>query len=124
MLAAFTALLGFQLLGEALALLLHLPIPGSVIGMILLFLFLLWRPSVAKSVEPAADTLLKHLSLLFVPAGAGVMTFGARMGDELPALAVTLLVSTVLAIAVTALVTSALMRDGRGDKPKGGQVEQ
>ncbi|WP_347554942.1 CidA/LrgA family protein [Robbsia sp. KACC 23696] len=110
MLAALAALLGFQLLGEALALLFHLPIPGPVIGMILLFIFLLCRPGAARTVEPAADTLLKHLSLLFVPAGAGVMAFGSQVGGELPAIVVTLLISAILAIAVTALVTRALMR--------------
>ncbi len=123
MLPALAALLGFQLLGEALALLLHLPIPGPVIGMILLFVFLLARPRAVKTVEPAADTLLKHLSLLFVPAGAGVMTFGAQVGGELPAIVVTLLASAILAIAVTALVTRALMRAGHG-KHKGKQVVQ
>ena len=116
MLAALAALLGFQLLGEALALLLHLPIPGPVIGMILLFIFLLCRPSAAQTVAPAADTLLKHLSLLFVPAGAGVMAFGSQVGGELPAIVLTLLISAVLAIAVTALVTRALMRAGRKEK--------
>ena len=57
----------------------------------------------------AADGLLKHLSLLFVPAGVGVMLHASRLADEWLAIAVALVASTVAAIAATALTMRALM---------------
>ena len=59
--------------GEALSHFLKLPVPGPVVGMVLLLLALRWSP-VQAAVAPAAGFLLSHLSLLFVPVGVGVMT--------------------------------------------------
>jgi holin-like protein len=110
MLRALATLLLFQCLGEGLSMGLHLPVPGPVIGLLLLFGFLLMRPSAVDSIEPTALELLRHLSLLFVPAGVGIMAAAGKVRGEGFAIAVALVVSTTLAIAVTALVTRALMR--------------
>jgi holin-like protein len=118
MLGALTVLLLFQCVGEGVSYGLSLPVPGPVVGMVLLFVFLLIRPSAIAMVEPSADLLLKHLSLLFVPAGVGVMAFGTQVHGEWLAIVVALFASTLLAIAVTALVTRALMRvTGHDDLP-------
>ena len=66
-------LLVFQSAGELLARGLGLPLPGPVIGMVLLLVALRW-PAVQTPVAVCADFLLSHLSLLFVPVGVGVMT--------------------------------------------------
>lgn len=89
---------------------LHVPVPGPVIGLLLLFGYLLIRPSAVDSIEPTALELLRHLSLLFVPAGVGIMVAVDKVRGEGLAIVVALVVSTTLAIAVTALVTRALMR--------------
>jgi holin-like protein len=86
------------------------PVPGPVIGLLLLFAYLLIRPSAVDSIEPTALELLRHLSLLFVPAGVGIMVAVDKVRGEGLAIVVALVVSTTLAIAVTALVTRALMR--------------
>ena len=110
LLAGFTWLLLFQCAGEALVQLAGLPVPGPVVGMALLFVALLARRAAPPAVTVAADGLAKHLSLLFVPAGVGVLLHVARVADEwLPILAA-LVVSTVLAVAVTALVFERLAR--------------
>jgi holin-like protein len=104
MIGAFTALLGFQLVGEVLVRLAGVPFPGPVLGMLLLFGVLLFRDQVPGPLRTAALGLLDHLSLLFVPAGTGIMLHFARLRAEwLPVLAA-LLVSTILAIAVTGVV--------------------
>lgn len=114
MLGALTVLLVFQLVGEVLVQFTRLPVPGPVIGLLLLFLALCMRGSLAMPLRDTANGILQHLSLLFVPAGVGVMAHFARLsGEWLPILAA-VLVSTALAIAVTALVMRALMR-GRSD---------
>ena len=79
MIGSITALLLCQLVGELLARGLHLPVPGPVIGMILLFVALLMRHGGEDAPAPlalTADTLLANLGLLFVPAGVGVVIYG------------------------------------------------
>lgn len=102
-------LLVFQSVGELLARGLTLPLPGPVIGMVLLLVALRW-PAVQKPVAECAEFLLSHLSLLFVPVGVGVMThlslvsqYGVRM------LAVVVL-STLAGLGVTVL-SLHLLRD-------------
>jgi holin-like protein len=106
--APLATLLGFQLVGEALAFGFKLPIPGPVIGMALLLGALAARPALLDALRPTATTLLQHLSLLFVPAGVGVMVHGQRLADEGAAIVVALVISTVLALAATALTVRAL----------------
>ncbi|MBZ0132435.1 MAG: CidA/LrgA family protein [Rhodocyclaceae bacterium] len=114
MLGALTLLLVFQLIGEVLAQLFALPIPGPVIGMALLFAALALRGGPSPELRDTAQNLLQHLSLLFVPAGVGVMLHFGRIGDEWLPLAASLIGSTLLTIAVTALVLRALSRRAGG----------
>lgn len=110
MIAALTLLLLFQLAGEAIALYFALPVPGPVIGMGLLFAALALRGGPSEELRNTAQNLLQHLSLLFVPAGVGVMLHWQRLADEwLPILAA-LVASTVIALAVTAAVLNVLNR--------------
>ena len=85
-------------------------VPGPVIGMALLFAALALRGGPAPALRETCQNLLQHLSLLFVPAGVGVMLHFGRIGGEWLPLAASLVGSTLLAIAVTALVLRALMR--------------
>lgn len=115
MLAALTLILLFQLAGEAIALLFALPVPGPVIGMGLLFAALALRGGPAENLRSTAQNLLQHLSLLFVPAGVGVMLHVERIADEWLPIVVALIASTFAAIVVTALALRTLQR--RGEKP-------
>lgn len=98
-----------QSAGEALARLLHLPLPGPVIGMLILLLALRWEP-VRKPVAACADALLAHLSLLFVPVGVGVMTHMDLVSHYGLRLIVAVVLSTWIGLWVTALVLRALLR--------------
>ncbi|HEU4622341.1 MAG TPA: CidA/LrgA family protein [Burkholderiaceae bacterium] len=110
MIEALTFLLGFQLAGETIVALLRLPLPGPVLGLALLAATLLAWPSLLARLRPTALTLAQHLSLLFVPAGVGVMVHAQRLSDEGFAIVAAIVISTVLAIGVTALTVNALMR--------------
>ncbi|MBB96814.1 MAG: murein hydrolase transporter LrgA [Rhodobacteraceae bacterium] len=114
MLGYLTLIFTCQLIGELVTRALALPVPGPVIGMVLLFLFLLVRKGVPEGLGTVSATLLQNLSLLFVPAGTGVMLHFELIGRSLLPITLTLVVSTVLTIAVTALTMSWLSR-GRGD---------
>ncbi|MCP5269253.1 MAG: CidA/LrgA family protein [Zoogloeaceae bacterium] len=110
MIAALTQLLVFQLIGEVIARGLNLPVPGPVIGMLLLFLALALRGGPAPELQSTSQGLLQHLSLLFVPAGTGIIVHMHRVADEWVPLLASLLISTVVTLAVTALIMRLLAR--------------
>ena len=119
MIGALTQLLVMQLLGEVIARGLALPVPGPVLGMLLLFLTLLWRGGPSPELQSTGSTLLQHLSLLFVPAGVGIMVHLHRVADEWLPLLLSLLISTLATLVVTALVMRLLQRTppAAGDAP-------
>jgi holin-like protein len=110
MIATFATLLVFQTLGEGLAYAFALPVPGPVIGMLLLFCFLLVKRGAAEKLAPTTTEFLKHLSLLFVPAGVGIMVYAQRVAAEWLPIAAALVASTVVSLAVTALVLRGLQK--------------
>ena len=107
-------LLIFQSAGELLGRGLALPLPGPVIGMVLLLLALRW-PAVQEPVGACAEFLLSHLSLLFVPVGVGVMTHLSLVSQYGIRMLAVVVMSTVAGLAVTVL-TLHLLRD-RGHGP-------
>jgi holin-like protein len=117
MIESLVILLFCQLLGEALVHALMLPLPGPVAGMMLLFLALLWhgwkrpgQPQVPEALADTTDALLRNLSLLFIPAAVGIVQHVGILRESGLAIAVSIVVSTVLAMAVTALVFERLGR--------------
>ena len=102
-------LLLLQSLGELLSRGLLLPFPGPVIGMLLLLPALRW-PRVRQPVAACADFLLSHLSLLFVPVGVGVMTHLSIVSQYGGRMLVVLVLSTLIGLAVTALLLNRLWR--------------
>ena len=116
-LRGITWLLLMQSIGEVISRGLHLPLPGPVGGMLLLLFTLRW-PVVSDSVQVAAEFLLQHLSLLFVPVGVGVMTHLDVLGKFGARIAIVIVLSTWVSLAVTALVLRTLMRTGTAPDPE------
>ena len=110
MLGYVTLLLACQLAGEVIAKSLALPIPGPVIGMVLLLIGLLIKGDVPDALESTARAFLDNLSLLFVPAGVGVMLHLALVEREWLPITASLIGSCVITIAVTALLLRLLAR--------------
>ncbi|MEM1283844.1 MAG: CidA/LrgA family protein [Pseudomonadota bacterium] len=104
MIHAIAILLAMQLVGEGLARLTGLGIPGPVIGLVLLAVLAALSPKLRKLVEPVATTLLGHLSLLFVPAAVGLIQHLDVFASDFWPLIAALTVSTLLTLIVTALV--------------------
>lgn len=109
MIGALAVLLAFQLVGEVAVQVSGLPAPGPVVGMVLLFLALRWRKALPDALRTTAETLLSHLSLLFIPAGVGVIQYGALLADEWLALVAAMVLGTLITVAVTALVMQGMM---------------
>jgi holin-like protein len=120
MLNYLTLIFACQLAGEAFVAATGIPVPGPVMGMVLLFAGLLVRGSIPKDLDTVSGALLSNLSLLFVPAGTGIMVhLGLLAGDGI-AVSVALVVSTVATIAVTGLVMQALTAKKRKDQSDAG----
>lgn len=118
MLEGITILIFLQFLGEIIAGVTRLPIPGPVIGLGLLAGFALMRGAMPEPIVIAGDSILKHLSLLFVPAGVGLIAFGDKLLAEGTRLIILLIASTAITMTVTALVFRFLARKAdAGDAP-------
>jgi holin-like protein len=125
MIASLSLILLCQLAGEVIVRGLVLPIPGPVLGLLFLLLLLLARDRFAAlargplqddGVESASRVLLANLSLLFVPAGVGVVQKLDLVAEHGLAIAVVLAISVVLTLLVTVatfLIVSRLLTRGR-----------
>jgi len=103
MIHALALILLCQLAGETLVRWLGLPVPGPVLGMGVMLLFLVSSARIAALVVPVSEGILRHIALLFVPAGVGVVGHLDRLGPQAAWLAMAIVVSTALAIATGAL---------------------
>jgi len=111
-LESLAVLLLCQLVGELIVLYLGIPVPGPVVGMLLLFVGLMIRGNIPEPLAQTANGLLEQLSLLFVPAGVGVMTHLTLLGKQWLPLTASLVISTLLTIAVTGLLMQKLANKG------------
>ena len=96
-------LLVFQSIGEVLSRGLSLPLPGPVLGMMLMLVGLRFE-TVRAPVAECAGFLLSHLSLLFIPVGVGVMTHLALLTQYGGRMLVVIVLSTWIGLAVTVWV--------------------
>ena len=122
MLLSLGLILLCQLVGEAIAHGAGLPVPGPVIGLVLCVVLLALRDRLGRRVplemrdgtfEKTGSGLLSHLSLLFIPAGVGVIQrLDVLTGNALP-IVLAVMVSTVLGMVVTALVFTVVARGVR-----------
>jgi putative effector of murein hydrolase LrgA (UPF0299 family) len=131
MIASLALILLAQLLGEILARGAGMPVPGPVIGMGLMFGFLLLRdsriglprilpkPLTDGTLESTARGLLMNLSLMFVPAGVGVVGRLDLLRAQGLKLAIVLVVSTALSLLVTVLVFRAVASRVERRRPDG-----
>lgn len=108
MLRSLTVLLAFQIAGEILQALLSLPVPGPVLGMILLLAVLMLRGRVSAGLSDDAHHLLRYLPLVLIPPSVGIMNYWDVLADN--ALAVTLVITltTALSLFIAAVLLSRL----------------
>ncbi len=117
MIRGLAILLIFQSLGEVMSRFLQGVIPGPVIGLFLLFVFLVSRKKISASVALAADGLLAHLSIFFIPAAVGVMIYASALAQSSAAWILAIGLSTIAAITTTAFVLKWLSKPAPPDVP-------
>lgn len=110
MIGAITTLLVMQLTGTLLAQFLRVPLPGPVIGMLLLFGYLAWRGSALQALTNTTRPLLENLSLLFVPAGVGIIAHWRAAAGQAWQIALVLAVAAAVTLLVTAWTLHLLLR--------------
>jgi holin-like protein len=101
--------------GELVSHLLLPAIPGPVVGLVLLLVFLVARGRVPDSMLTVADAFSQHLGLLFIPAATGVILFLPQLRQHLLAVVLALVCSVVLTIAVTAVVLRLMAPEAESD---------
>ena len=120
MLKGILLLLACQLAGEVVSQYFAVPVPGPVVGMALLLVIVRSLPAAYAIVNETASTILRNLSLLFVPAGVGVMLHVATVREQWLAILVSLVAGTVLTLVVTGLTIKLViwLMASRGDETR------
>lgn len=115
-----TILLLYQLMGEVTVRWLDLPVPGPVLAMIMLFISLVVKGSTPSSLQSSANTILSHLSLLFIPAGVGIMVHFERLQNEWLPITIAVILSTVITLIFSAAVMLTMNKlfNFSGDSPE------
>ncbi len=108
MLHGFLILIGCQLIGEIIVGVSGLPVPGPVLGMILLFISLLTTGNVSEGLAQAGDGLLKYIGLLFVPAGAGISAYLGLIAKHWDVILLASVTSTILTLITCAALYQIL----------------
>jgi holin-like protein len=110
------ALLLISEAGSAFVSALHLPLPGNLVGMLLLFALLTFGMIRLEWVEAGASLLVRHLAIFFIPIAVGLMVFGDLFVRNGVAIVVTLIVSAAIGIWVAGL-TSQVLTWRQGGEP-------
>ncbi|WP_426242492.1 CidA/LrgA family protein [Nocardioides sp. LHG3406-4] len=111
MLGGLIALLACQLVGQVVVDLTGFPVPGPVVGMVVLFAVLQWRrPSDDAGVVRVSGVLLRHLQLLFVPAGVGVVAYLSLLRADAVPIGVALVASWLAGLLTVGALVSLLGR--------------
>ena len=103
-------ILFFSFLGEVLSLLSPVAVPGSVIGMVLLFIALHFNWLKMSQVEEVGNFLTDNMAIFFVPAGVGLMTNFGILGDLWWQLLITIFITTTLMLGFVGLVVQFMKR--------------
>ena len=103
-------ILAISLAGEVLSSVLPLPIPASIYGIVILFTLLVSRVLHVDDIRETSSFLITFMSMLFIPAGVGLMTSFPLLAENLLAYVVITAVSTVVVMVVTGRAAQAVIR--------------
>lgn len=115
-LKGWVIIVGCYLVGEFVVLTFNLPLPGALIGLLILLCGLLLHQRPAVAVSRGARPLLAHMSVLFVPAVIGVGLFWGEVRDNALGITLSLVATTIIALGFTAWVAQRLMKTKRVNK--------
>jgi holin-like protein len=108
----------FSILGEILSTGLNLPVPGSILGMVLLFLALKFKVIRLRQIYDAGQFLIANMTILFLPAGVGIMSHWSAIAKYWWQIVLITGLALVVNIAVIGFVTQFIKRRFEGDYQK------
>ncbi len=106
--AAFILLIVF--VGEVLSKIFLVPLPGSILGLLLLLIFLLTGWVKLDQIQEISSFLMNHLAIFFVPAGVGLITVIGLLKETWFLLLLISVFTTILVLSVTALIVQYIRR--------------
>ncbi len=109
MVIALAQIMAFWVLGESLHYLTDIPVSGSVLGMLLLFAYLMIRAKVSLELEKTSQTLISQLTLLLLPGGVGLFFLGDRMDGQWFPLLTAIIVGSLISILLSTLLMKWLV---------------
>ena len=109
--AGAAILVALSLAGDWMVRVLALPVPGSVLGMLALTALLALGILPLRVVQAPAELLVRHLALLYVPAGVGLIVYAGVVRHDLAAITVAALASLVAVLVVVGTIVQRLGRD-------------
>ncbi|HEX8393971.1 MAG TPA: CidA/LrgA family protein [Longimicrobium sp.] len=109
--AGLAVIVALMFVGDAITAAARLPLPGSVVGMLLLAAALRMRWISPALVQPAAEMLIRNMALLFVPAGVGLMLYLPLLRREWVPIVAASVASTFAVLVVVAWTQQRLERD-------------
>lgn len=112
----FGIILAVTCVGEIMKYFIPLPIPGSIYGLILMFVLLMAKVIKVEHVKETGEFLIEIMPLMFIPAGVGLITSWSQLQPFLVPLLVITVVSTFVVMIVTGKVTDFLISKKEGKK--------
>ena len=106
-------ILGIYLLGEFISNMLSLPIPGNILGMIILLVLLCTKIIKLEQIETISNFLLDHLAFFFIPAGVGLMSSVGIIKDTWLKLIIVCVSTTIITIAITGLIVQFITKKSK-----------
>jgi holin-like protein len=103
-------ILGITYLGEIISKTVPIPLPGPVIGMILLFIMLYIGMVKVKSIEFLSELLLFNLAFFFIPPGVGILTSMDKLSGIWPKLLAVIVLTTIITILATAWIVDFVIK--------------
>lgn len=119
MLKGLIILIALQLVGDVISAQLGLPIPGAIIGMLLLLSYLIFKGRIGTSLEKSTNHVLPYLPLFLIPASVGVIQYGTLLKQEGIAILTALVLSVIISFICTPLIFNALRQRGKSASEKG-----
>jgi len=110
LLRQFLIILIICVIGEVLNKVMHIPLPGSIIGMILLFICLLTGLIKIEMIDEVSKFLLDHLAFFFIPSGVGLLAYVGILKENFVSITVICVVTTFLVMIVTGLTVQMIKR--------------
>ena len=101
---------GIYILGELLSSVLHLPIPGNILGMVILFILLCTKVVKVDNISNVTSFLLDHLSFFFIPAGVGLMTSIGIIKSTWWQILIVCISTTIIMMGVTGIIVQTILR--------------